>query len=90
MVFKCLPSPPHTRFAWKNYHRYAWGHDHLKPLSRRYDDDLLGLGATLIDSLTGLLLMDLKEEYRLSLVGVLREGGRWSIKINGITVVVHF
>lgn len=45
---------------------YAWGHDHLRPDSRTYDDDLLGLAATLMDSLGSLHLMGLKKEYKVS------------------------
>lgn len=50
------------RHAWKSYRQYAWGHDHLKPISRTYDD-WFGVGLTLLDSIDTMYLMDLKEEY---------------------------
>ena len=24
------------KHAWNNYRRYAWGHDHLKPITKRH------------------------------------------------------
>lgn len=49
--------------AWRNYVRYAWGHDELKPLSRKphdwYGQSLL---MTPVDALDTLLLMKLGKE----------------------------
>jgi hypothetical protein len=49
--------------AWSNYRRYAWGHDELRPLSRKphdwYDQSLL---MTPVDALDTLVLMGLKKE----------------------------
>ncbi|KAG7173779.1 Endoplasmic reticulum mannosyl-oligosaccharide 1-2-alpha-mannosidase-like [Homarus americanus] len=53
------------KHAWKGYKTYAWGHDHLKPMSRTRND-WLRLGLTLIDALDTLWIMDLKEgEYQI-------------------------
>lgn len=54
--------------AWAGYREYAWGHDMLKPVSRRWDDwfsqgnDLMGL--TLIDSLDVMVIMGLEKEFK--------------------------
>jgi mannosidase alpha-like ER degradation enhancer 2 len=49
--------------AWTNYKRYAWGHDELRPLSRKphdwYGQSLL---MTPVDALDTLVLMGLKKE----------------------------
>ena len=46
--------------AWSGYKEYAWGHDHLKPISKKYHD-WFGLGLTLIDSLDTMYMMGLKQ-----------------------------
>lgn len=46
--------------AWKGYRTYAWGHDHLKPISETYND-WFDLGLTLVDSLDTMYIMGLKE-----------------------------
>ncbi|KAF0296741.1 Endoplasmic reticulum mannosyl-oligosaccharide 1,2-alpha-mannosidase [Amphibalanus amphitrite] len=48
--------------AWTAYTNYAWGHDHLKPISQTAHD-WFGLGLTLIDSLDTMYIMDLKKEF---------------------------
>ncbi|KAK4877708.1 hypothetical protein RN001_010214 [Aquatica leii] len=50
------------KHAWKGYKRFAWGHDHLKPISETYHD-WFGLGLTLVDSLDTMYLMGLKKEF---------------------------
>lgn len=42
---------------------YAMGHDELKPLSNGSTDPFGGWGATMIDSLSTLLIMELNDEY---------------------------
>jgi len=49
--------------AWASYRKYAWGKDELKPVSNK-SHDWLHLGATLIDCLDNLWLMDMKAEFR--------------------------
>nr|CAH7739746.1 unnamed protein product [Callosobruchus chinensis] len=51
------------KHAWKGYKRFAWGHDHLKPISEGYED-WFGLGLSIVDSLDTIFIMGLKEEYR--------------------------
>ena len=48
--------------AWKGYQTYAWGHDHLRPISKDGQSSF-GLGLTLIDSLDTMLMMNLQEEF---------------------------
>ena len=44
--------------AWKGYTSYAWGHDHLRPISQTYND-WFHLGLTIIDSLDTMYIMGL-------------------------------
>lgn len=53
--------------AWNGYKRYAWGRDELQPLSKKGRDSFGGIGMTILDSLTTLWLMDLREEFDLAL-----------------------
>lgn len=48
---------------WAAYKRYAWMHDELKPVSNSSNDPFGGWGATLVDALDTMLIMDLQEEY---------------------------
>ena len=48
--------------AWRGYRSYAWGMDHLKPISKVHQT-WFGLGLTLIDSLDTMLVMNLREEF---------------------------
>lgn len=51
------------RHAWQGYRTHAWGHDHLKPVSRSYHD-WFGLGLTLVDALDTMFLMGLDSGER--------------------------
>lgn len=46
--------------AWKGYKQFAWGHDHLKPISKGYTE-WMNCGLTIIDSLDTLLIMGMDE-----------------------------
>ncbi|HZT59265.1 MAG TPA: glycoside hydrolase family 47 protein [Pyrinomonadaceae bacterium] len=49
--------------AWRAYHRYAWGHDELRPLSKTSHDWYeQPLYMTQVDALDTLILMGLKKE----------------------------
>uniref|UniRef100_A0A0K0FJE2 alpha-1,2-Mannosidase n=1 Tax=Strongyloides venezuelensis TaxID=75913 RepID=A0A0K0FJE2_STRVS len=50
------------KHAWKNYKKYAWGEDTLRPISKK-PSDWMSLGLTIVDSLDTLLIMNLAEEY---------------------------
>ncbi|XP_047624985.1 endoplasmic reticulum mannosyl-oligosaccharide 1,2-alpha-mannosidase isoform X2 [Phacochoerus africanus] len=50
------------RHAWAGYHKFAWGHDELKPVSRSFAE-WFGLGLTLIDSLDTMWILGLKKEF---------------------------
>lgn len=50
--------------AWSNYVKYAFGQDELMPRSLRGKDPFGGLGATILDSLDTLWLMDMQAEYK--------------------------
>jgi len=48
--------------AWNSYRRFAWGNDHLRPISKT-GQNWFGLGLTIVDSLDTMLIMNLKDEY---------------------------
>lgn len=48
------------KHAWKGYKKYAWGHDHLKPITGSYND-WFDLGLTIVDSLSTALIMGLDD-----------------------------
>jgi mannosyl-oligosaccharide alpha-1,2-mannosidase len=50
--------------AWKGYKRYAWGHDELRPVSNKWNDDWGGFAVTILDSLDTLLIMELEDEFK--------------------------
>ncbi|XP_067896844.1 mannosyl-oligosaccharide 1,2-alpha-mannosidase IB [Heterodontus francisci] len=56
------------KHAWGNYRQYAWGHNELKPLSRKgHTTNIFGnsqLGATIVDALDTLYIMGLLDEFR--------------------------
>lgn len=47
--------------AWFGYKKYAWGHDELLPVSRRFANPF-GLGLTIVDSLDTAIIMGLETE----------------------------
>ncbi|KAL9651488.1 hypothetical protein ABK040_001434 [Willaertia magna] len=49
--------------AWKGYEKVAFGHDEVRPVTNDSRDNFGGLGATIVDSMDTMLLMDLKDEY---------------------------
>lgn len=51
------------KHAWAGYKKVAMGHDEIKPLTESFDDPFNGWGATMIDSLDTLWIMDLKDEF---------------------------
>ncbi|UYV62933.1 MAN1B1 [Cordylochernes scorpioides] len=50
------------RHAWAAYRAHAWGHDHLKPVSKSYSD-WFGGGLTILDSLDTMWIMNLTNEF---------------------------
>ncbi|CAH0384494.1 unnamed protein product [Bemisia tabaci] len=49
--------------AWHGYKKFAWGHDHLKPISGG-KDNWFGLGLSIVDSLDTMYIMNLKDEFQ--------------------------
>lgn len=52
--------------SWEGYKRIAWGHDEVKPVTEQAEDPFNGWGATIVDALDTLLVMDLQDEYNLA------------------------
>ncbi|KAI8992647.1 glycoside hydrolase [Pilobolus umbonatus] len=53
--------------GWHGYKKYAFGHDELRPLSNKPSNPFGGWGATMIDSLSTLAIMELTEEFHIVL-----------------------
>ena len=49
--------------AYRGYSKHAFGHDEIRPVTNRTNDSWGGLGATLVDSLDMLWLLDLKDDF---------------------------
>ncbi|EED17652.1 class I alpha-mannosidase 1A [Talaromyces stipitatus ATCC 10500] len=49
--------------AWSGYSEYAMGHDEVRPVSGSFRDPFAGWGATLVDALDTLWIMEMKEEF---------------------------
>jgi mannosyl-oligosaccharide alpha-1,2-mannosidase len=49
--------------GWSTYRHKAWLHDELRPVSGNFKDLFGGWGATLVDNLDTLWIMDLKAEF---------------------------
>ncbi|CAG8786767.1 5684_t:CDS:1, partial [Racocetra fulgida] len=52
--------------AWSGYTKYAWGKDELEPVTNYSRDNFNGWGATIVDSLDTIWIMDLKDEFNRS------------------------
>ncbi|XP_076662021.1 alpha-Mannosidase class I b [Halictus rubicundus] len=50
------------KHSWNGYKEYAWGHDTVKPISRKYHE-WFGLGLTIVDSLDTMYIMGLNNEF---------------------------
>ncbi len=53
------------KHSWSAYRTYAWGSDHLKPITKS-KDNWFGVGLTLLDSLDTLVMMGLEEGLHFS------------------------
>ncbi|CAG8029692.1 unnamed protein product [Penicillium salamii] len=51
------------KHAWQGYKKAAMGHDEVNPLSKEPEDPFNGWGATLVDSLDTLWIMELRDEF---------------------------
>jgi mannosyl-oligosaccharide alpha-1,2-mannosidase len=52
-----------VKHSWNGYRDYAWGEDHLKPITKS-SDNWFGVGLTILDSLDTLIIMGLEKEYQ--------------------------
>eukprot|EP01006_Ploeotia_vitrea_P030436 TRINITY_DN62859_c0_g1_i1.p1 TRINITY_DN62859_c0_g1~~TRINITY_DN62859_c0_g1_i1.p1 ORF type:complete len:739 (-),score=86.08 TRINITY_DN62859_c0_g1_i1:156-2372(-) len=62
--------------GWNAYKKYAWGRDEFQPLSKRGKDWTKnggGFGLTILDSISSLWLLDLKEEFAEALEWIKKE-----------------
>lgn len=49
--------------AWSGYRKYAWMHDELSPVSKKFRDPFCGWAASLVDGLDTLWLMGMVDEF---------------------------
>lgn len=66
--------------AWGSYKKYAIPHDELAPISRDFKDPFNGWGATLVDALDTLWIMDLKDEFEEAVAEVEKINFKTSIR----------
>ncbi|KIX06022.1 uncharacterized protein Z518_03996 [Rhinocladiella mackenziei CBS 650.93] len=58
--------------AWNGYKQHAWGRDEVAPISGAYRSSFGGWGATLVDTMDTLWMMDLKDDFNLCVEAVKR------------------
>ncbi|XP_030853775.1 endoplasmic reticulum mannosyl-oligosaccharide 1,2-alpha-mannosidase-like [Strongylocentrotus purpuratus] len=51
------------KHAWKGYKAHAWGHDELKPISKKWSE-WFTLSLTMVDSLDTMVIMGLTDEFQ--------------------------
>ena len=51
------------QFAWEKYREFAWGKDHLRPITKS-GHNWFGLGLTMVDALDTMYIMNLKDEFK--------------------------
>jgi mannosyl-oligosaccharide alpha-1,2-mannosidase len=58
------------RHAWSNYVKHAWGSNELRPISKTGHSasifGTLSLGATIVDALDTLYVMEMMDEYKMA------------------------
>lgn len=64
--------------AWGGYRKYAWMHDELSPVSKKFRDPFCGWAATLVDSLDTLWIADLKDEFDEAVNAVMEIDFTWT------------
>lgn len=56
------------RHAWAGYRNYSWGANELRPKAKQpHSQSIFGggsMGATIVDAIDTLYIMELKEEYK--------------------------
>ncbi|KZT58231.1 glycoside hydrolase family 47 protein [Calocera cornea HHB12733] len=53
--------------AFEDYRTFAWGHDEVAPMTQRYSDTRNGWGATIVDSLSTMIVMGLDDLFESTL-----------------------
>lgn len=56
--------------AWEGYRKQAWLHDEVRPLSGRTHDPFGGWGATLVDTLDTLWIMDMHKDFAVAVAAL--------------------
>jgi mannosyl-oligosaccharide alpha-1,2-mannosidase len=58
------------KHSWNGYKKNAWLQDEVRPLSGGYKNGFGGWGATLVDSLDTLWIMDMKKEFETAVAAL--------------------
>lgn len=66
--------------AWKGYKQHGMPHDEVKPISKSYQDPFMGWGATLVDTLDTLWIMELKQDFEEAVTEVEKIDFKTSIR----------
>ncbi|KAK2944099.1 putative Mannosyl-oligosaccharide 1,2-alpha-mannosidase MNS2 [Blattamonas nauphoetae] len=61
------------RHAWACYTDHAWGHDEVRPISKKPHDWLKNQGTSIIDSISTMMLMGLNDEAQRAIDWTLNE-----------------
>ncbi|KAI8888018.1 glycoside hydrolase family 47 protein [Backusella circina FSU 941] len=51
------------QFAWEGYKNYSWGYDENRPVTNAWQNTRNGWGASIVDGLDTLYIMDLMDEF---------------------------
>ncbi|KAF2400729.1 class I alpha-mannosidase-like protein [Trichodelitschia bisporula] len=52
--------------SWKGYTKYAWLHDEVAPVTKGHRDPFGGWGATLVDALDSLLILNMTHDFEIA------------------------
>ncbi|KAI9289547.1 glycoside hydrolase [Umbelopsis sp. AD052] len=72
--------------TWTGYRKYAFKHDEVKPNSNGTVDGFGGWGATLVDSLSTMLVMGFQEEFNEAVQAI--EGINYNRTVNSVPISV--
>ena len=77
------------KHAWDNYVKYAWGANELRPISKKgHSASIFGslsLGATIVDAVDTLYVMEMDEEYKQA-----RDWIAQNLNFDGVSQQCHY
>jgi mannosyl-oligosaccharide alpha-1,2-mannosidase len=76
--------------SWASYKEHAWLKDELKPVSGGFKNTFGGWGATLVDSLDTLWIMDLKQEFEEAVTAVVNVDFKPDGEVNMFETTIRY